>query len=228
MRQWENRQVTVPAELLNTRGMSSYPLSASTLNLSIEKREGPKREVERVEAALAKAKEKNPDEAQVRQLESELASKKTALAAAVRKHHLDDLEWAQRYPSRRHPERQTSVSELEQLAAECRSLPVHPAQLYASLNALLLYGLLTYIFYVRKRHGTVIGVLLLLYPISRVLLEMIRTDNPHDVAGLTISQFISVAMFVFAVAYLFIVYKFLPERSPYADAARAPDPAEAE
>ena len=68
-------------------------------------------------------------------------------------------------------------------------------------------------------------MLLLLYPISRVLLEIIRTDNPHDVAGLTVSQFISVAMFAFAVAYLFIIYKFMPERSPYADAARAREPA---
>ena len=228
MRQWEERQVTIPAELLNTAGMMAYPLPATTLHLSVEKRERPQREVERVQAALTKAKTANADGAEVQELESQLKSKKAALAAATRKHHLADLEWAQHYPSRRHPERKTSVSELEQLAAQCQSLPVHPTQLYASANAFLLYGLLAYVFYLRKRHGVVIGLLLLLYPISRVLLEMIRVDNPHDVAGLTISQFISVVMAIFAVAYLIILYKVMPQRSPYADAAKPAEPNETE
>ena len=228
MRQWEERQVTIPAELLNTAGMMAYPLPATTLHLSVEKRERPQREVERVQAALAKAKTANADGAEVQELESQLKSKKAALAAATRKHHLADLEWAQHYPSRRHPERKTSVSELEQLAAQCQSLPIHPTQLYASVNAFLLYGLLAYVFYLRKRHGVVIGLLLLLYPISRVLLEMIRVDNPHDVAGLTISQFISVVMAIFAVAYLIILYKVMPQRSPYADAAKPAEPSETE
>ena len=228
LRQWEDRQVTMPAELINTSGMLSYPIPAATLNLSIEKRERPKRELERVRAALAKAKQGDPDEEKVRELEAELKVKEAAVAAATRKHHLADLEWAQHFPSRRRPDRTMSVSELEQLAAQCRSLPVHPTQLYSSVNALILCGLLTGVFYMRKRHGVVIGLLMLLYPISRVLLELIRTDNPHDVAGLTISQFISAAMFIFAVAYLIVLYKVMPERSRYADAAKPAEPTETE
>jgi len=47
-------------------------------------------------------------------------------------------------------------------------------------------------------------------------LEVIRADNPHDVGGLTISQGVSVALFVAALLYFVVLYKFMPERSPYA------------
>lgn len=48
----------------------------------------------------------------------------------------------------------------------------------------------------------------------RFVLECIRTDNPVDTAGLTVSQFTSVALFVGGIALLFIFYRYLPERSP--------------
>ncbi len=220
MRQWEDRQVTIPAELINTAALQPYPLQASTLNLSVETREGPQRRVEELETALAKAKENAPGSPEVRALESKLQAAEAVLTKVRTKHRLADLDRAQKFPSRRNPERKTSVSELQQLAAQCRSLPVHPAQLYAAINAFLLSGLLTAVFYRRKRHGVVIGLVIVLYSITRVLLELIRTDNPHDVAGLTISQFVSVAMFVCGVVYLIVLYKMLPERSPRAATAQ--------
>lgn len=59
----------------------------------------------------------------------------------------------------------------------------------------------------------VIGALFVLYPIPRVLLELIRVDNPHDVGGLTVSQFIGLGMLLTGIAYLIILYKRMPERS---------------
>ncbi|MEK7731866.1 MAG: hypothetical protein AAB363_08415, partial [Planctomycetota bacterium] len=70
--------------------------------------------------------------------------------------------------------------------------------------------------YVRKRHGVVIVMLLVLYPIQRTLEDMIRVDNPHDVGGLTVSQFVGLMLFLAGVAALIFLYKKLPERSPYA------------
>ncbi len=67
--------------------------------------------------------------------------------------------------------------------------------------------------YQRKRHGVVCGLVLVMYPIGRVLLELIRVDNSHDTMGLTVSQFVSLAMFLAGVAYLFVLYKFLPQRA---------------
>jgi len=210
---WEDRQVTVPAELINTRTMPASLLWPASLSVPIEVREGPKRQVERLEKALADATASDPDAAQVAKIERELQAAKKALQAVRQEHHLDDLEWAQQYPSRESPGRKTSVSELERLAAQCVSPPVHPTQLYSSMHAFLLSGLLSAVFYQRKRHGVVIGLLLLLYPIGRVSLEVIRADNPHDSLGLTVSQLVALGMFVIGAVYLVILYRFMPERS---------------
>lgn len=98
---------------------------------------------------------------------------------------------------------------------ESRSIYVHPAQLYASIDGFVLAILLSTVFYRRKRQGVVFGLLFLLYPIMRFMEEIIRSDNPHDTAGLTISQFISLVLFLIGVIWMFIVYR-LPLRSPKA------------
>ena len=127
------------------------------------------------------------------------------------------LSRAQRFPSRVVPTRVTSVTELERLAALHRSVPIHPTQLYSSIQALLLSAVLSGLFYIRKRHGVVIGALFVLYPLPRMILELIRADNPHDVGGLTISQSVSFAMLAAGLVYLVVLYKRLPERSLLVD-----------
>lgn len=216
LRQWEDRQVTLPAELLVTRGITAYPLPASALQAPVERVLRPKREVEQLEKALAEARERREDEKSVQRISTALATARQREKAVRKALHLDDLEWCMKFPSRTHPHRTMTQSELQQLAAGHASLPVHPTQLYATINGLILSGLLAAFFHVRRRHGAVIGLLFVLYPVSRVLEELIRTDNPHDVFGLTISQFVSLCMFLFGVAYLYILYTRLPERSPAA------------
>ena len=77
-----------------------------------------------------------------------------------------------------------------------RSRPVHPTQIYSSINALLLCLLTLAIYPFRRRHGQVIAWLLSLYAMTRFLLEVIRTDEGGLWAGLTISQSISVLVAV--------------------------------
>jgi len=96
-----------------------------------------------------------------------------------------------------------------------RSAYVHPAQLYASIDGFTLAILLSAVFYRRKRQGIVFGLLFLFYPIMRFMEEIIRSDNPHDTAGLTISQFISLLLFLTGVVWMIIVHR-LPLRSPKA------------
>lgn len=212
--QWEERQVTVPAELVVTRGLGSNLLPAATLDTPIEKIERTRREVERIEQALAKAKENQADEQAVKKMTAQLASAREQDKATRQALNLDELAWNMKFPSRENPQRSISQSELQQLAEECKSLPVHPTQLYASINGFILSGLLSAVFYVRRRHGVVIGLLIVLYPISRLLEELIRTDNPHDAFGLTISQFVSLGMFLVGALYLYLLYTKMPLRSP--------------
>jgi len=100
---------------------------------------------------------------------------------------------------------------------EGRTHAVHPAQLYASINGFMMAILLNAVFYRRKQHGFVAALFFLLYPIVRFFEEVIRSDNPHDVIGLTISQFVSLAIFVTGVVFMIAIYR-MPANSMSADA----------
>ena len=83
-----------------------------------------------------------------------------------------------------------------------RSLPVHPTQLYSAANALMLcLFLLAYAPFCR-RDGELWATFMLLYPITRFLLEMIRVDEPGVFrTGLTISQLVSLMLLLCAMAF---------------------------
>ncbi len=108
-----------------------------------------------------------------------------------------------------------TTDEIVQLARQYRSLPVQPTQIYSSINAFMLAGILSLIFAYRRRHGVVVCWTFILYGISRILLEAIRADNPHDFLGLTISQAVSVIMIGLALLLL-VIFRTLPLASPRA------------
>ncbi len=81
------------------------------------------------------------------------------------------------------------------------SLPVHPTQIYSALDALFLFVLLTAFYPLRRRDGEVMGLLMLCYPISRFLIEILRNDEGVFVLGLTISQTISASLFAAGLLY---------------------------
>jgi phosphatidylglycerol:prolipoprotein diacylglycerol transferase len=81
-----------------------------------------------------------------------------------------------------------------------RSLPVHPTQLYAALDAALLAAFLWFYYPFRRRDGEVFALLVTLHPISRFLLEIIRDDEPGLLGSpLTIAQWTSTAVFLAAI-----------------------------
>jgi phosphatidylglycerol:prolipoprotein diacylglycerol transferase len=83
------------------------------------------------------------------------------------------------------------------------SLAIHPAQLYSSLNAIILCGLMLAIYPYRRRDGEVIALTLTTYAISRFLLEIIRSDETtFQGTGLTISQNVSLVIFFAAIGFL--------------------------
>ena len=65
-------------------------------------------------------------------------------------------------------------AELYAEALALRSGPVQPAQAYGIVNALLLAGILLFFSRLRWREGQVFAMMLILYPITRIVLESIR------------------------------------------------------
>jgi phosphatidylglycerol---prolipoprotein diacylglyceryl transferase len=72
---------------------------------------------------------------------------------------------------------------------------IHPAQIYSSLNALFLCLLLNFLFRFYKFPGQIIASMLILYGLSRFLLEMVRCE-PYIIDHLTASQAIGIVSFI--------------------------------
>ncbi|MDX2035414.1 MAG: prolipoprotein diacylglyceryl transferase [Isosphaeraceae bacterium] len=112
----------------------------------------------------------------------------------------EGIPWAVTFPSRSSPWASQVDQGLIAITAD-RSLPIHPTQLYSALDGLLLLILLSARYPIRKRDGEIFGILLLAYPITRFLIEQLRNDEGAIYAGMTISQVISVLVFVLALIY---------------------------
>ncbi len=92
-----------------------------------------------------------------------------------------------------------------------RSLPMHPAQLYSLIDALLLCGLLLAYEPFKRRDGELTALVLTLHPISRFLLEIIRIDESAVFGtGMSISQNISIGIFLVGI----ILWAYLLWRKP--------------
>ncbi|NOT00932.1 MAG: hypothetical protein HOP29_09910 [Phycisphaerales bacterium] len=224
VRQWENRQITLPAELIvdgfkpsTTSSLGhSFPLPREVLSMSDEKRDRPRLEYENARRTLEQAKQMGADANEIKALADDVDSSKQRLESHRLGSALGALDLARAYPSREDPARSSTVGELRELAAEYPARWVHPTQLYSSAAAILLSVFLGRVFHRRKRHGVIFGLMLLLYPVMRFIIESIRADNPLDSFGLTVSQAIAVGMFVVGCVYLFVLYRYFPLRSPRA------------
>jgi len=87
--------------------------------------------------------------------------------------------------------------ELPAVDASRGSLPVHPTQLYSSVTAALLCFFLWSYYPFRRHDGEVAALILTLYPLLRMLLEAIRTDEQAIFhTGLSISQNVSLLLLV--------------------------------
>jgi phosphatidylglycerol:prolipoprotein diacylglycerol transferase len=73
--------------------------------------------------------------------------------------------------------------------------PVHPTQIYSSIDALLLCLFLCAYYPYGRREGEVIAWLLTIHPVTRFLLEAIRIDEPSVFGlGMSISQVLSLGL----------------------------------
>jgi len=119
----------------------------------------------------------------------------------------------------------TTEQKQQATAGPYRCLAVHPTQLYASANAAILTGIL-YFFWRRSRKtdkegvrkifagaGSTFALMFILYGLVRFFEEFLRDDNPFETAwwtiykGGTISQNLSIYMFIAGVVLMFVFQK---------------------
>lgn len=112
------------------------------------------------------------------------------------------LPWAVRFP----PDSLTYQAQLSEgviLPGAASTTPLHPTQIYSSLMAFLLAGVLVWFFRRRMVEGFVVGLMFTLYPINRFFLEVIRNDERGQLGtALTISQLISIVLFISGISIL--------------------------
>lgn len=98
-------------------------------------------------------------------------------------------------------------------ATRSRSLPVHPTQVYSTINAGLTSWLLWAWFPHRRRDGEVALLMFTVYPVSRFLLEAIRIDESAIFGtGLSISQNVSLVVLGLAAVGWVLLLRTPPER----------------
>ncbi len=193
--QWADRIVTLPADLIIIEPDSGLglPIPNQILKLSDAEMDRMRTRLAGIDQEIQKARDSN------NQLKlGKAMSTKLALEAVFA--HLDRF--------------QTTMPQLKALAArpEFRSAPVHPVQVYSAIGPLLLAWLLSAWFYRRQRHGMVMALAMILYAIERFIEEMVRTDNPLDTFGLTVSQGVSVLIAAGGVVWWLILLR-MPLRS---------------
>jgi phosphatidylglycerol:prolipoprotein diacylglycerol transferase len=110
-----------------------------------------------------------------------------------------------------------------QVAEASYSLPVQPAQALGIANALIIAGVLWGFYRLRRREGQVFAAMLILYPITRFVLEDIRADNLHDLTAglLTHNQYTSILTILIGVALLAVLHKLPASAGPAAAAREA-------
>ena len=117
-----------------------------------------------------------------------------------------DLPWAVRFPPDSPPWLDQAMHGLLPAATDAAgqrpwSLPVHPAQLYAAIDAAILAALAVCFTPLARRDGEVFALVLTLHPVSRLLLEAIRVDEaPAFGTPLSISQLVSLGLLLAAAA----------------------------
>lgn len=88
------------------------------------------------------------------------------------------------------------------------TIALHPTQIYSSVLAFCLAGLLAWYFRRRPFEGAVVALGCILYPINRFVLEIIRDDEPGRLGTtLTFSQQISIGLFLTGCAMMYWLHR---------------------
>ena len=132
-----------------------------------------------------------------------------------------DLPWAIRFPPDSVP--YIALSERGLVAMDAVStIPLHPTQVYSSVNAFVIAILLSAYFRRRPWNGSVLALGWVIYPVTRFVLEILRGDEPGRFnTPLTISQWVSLGMFISGLCFLAIMLYAQRQGASSASTARS-------
>jgi phosphatidylglycerol:prolipoprotein diacylglycerol transferase len=110
--------------------------------------------------------------------------------------------------------------QLETVRTEYRALPVHPTQLYSSVNALWITVFLFLFWYYVGRFwpGVTFSLMFILYGPTRFLIEFLRDDNPFEYGwwtitdGLTVSQNLGIYLSAAGILLMILFVYMGPEK----------------
>jgi phosphatidylglycerol:prolipoprotein diacylglycerol transferase len=121
------------------------------------------------------------------------------------KNALDDQQ-----PQRIGVARGTTI-DLPAVPLPARSLPVHPTQIYSAIDGLVLCLLLLAFTPFCRRDGELFALLISIYPITRFLIESLRSDEAAIFGtGMSISQNVSIVLLLGAAALWFYILRQPP------------------
>ena len=93
--------------------------------------------------------------------------------------------------------------------------PLHPTQIYSSIDGFVIALITSWYFWRRRRNGEVFALALVIYPITRFCMELLRADEGGQFGtALTISQWISIGLFVINLGFLVYVSRRPAVREP--------------
>ena len=125
-----------------------------------------------------------------------------------------DLPWGVSFPNVSAPFKDQVTKGLIPPTAT-HSLPLHPTQLYSTIDGLVLMCVVLAFWPHRKADGHAMALYFMLYAITRFMVEQLRNDESAQIYGMTISQIISIGVFTFGVCLWFLSLKV--GRPRYAD-----------
>ena len=129
-----------------------------------------------------------------------------------------------RYPDLKPYEHLTQEQKYQVDKGPYRCLPVHPTQLYSSVNGAVLC-LILYLFWRKaqktgkklfSKPGQIFSLMFILYGVTRFFIEFLRNDNPFEYAwwavykGGTVSQNLGIYMAIFGVILMAVFQKMKP------------------
>lgn len=94
-------------------------------------------------------------------------------------------------------------------------IPLHPTQVYFMVNAILMFFILQWVYRHRKFYGQIVTSFLMLYGVSRFIIEFFRGDADRGVyfnETISTGQIVMAGFFVAGLA----IYKFCQKRFPVA------------
>ena len=124
------------------------------------------------------------------------------------------LPWAVQFPKESTTFSSMLEKQLVDASASCTPL-LHPTQIYSSIDGFMIAIITSWYFWRRRRNGEVLAVALIIYPVTRFCMELLRADEVGKFGTtLTISQWISISLFLVNIPYMIYLSRQPAVREP--------------